>query len=142
MVDNILELGTDIDNNYMFVDGDLKLVEYNDNLVQSIINRLNSPYGSYDLFYEGYGSFLLKFLGWKRNSKNLGFMEMEIMNTLLQDPRVQDLTVELSYGGKGTVNGELTVYFDEDTDLTMSFVVTGNGVEDTTNEDDDYNEEA
>ena len=54
----VVELGTDLNSNWQFKDGDLQLVENNNNLVQSILNRLNCDYDSLDLFYYDYGSVL------------------------------------------------------------------------------------
>lgn len=129
MVDEILEIGTDINSDWNFVDGDLKIVKQNENICQTIMNRLNTNYGEFDLFYNEYGSFLMKFLGWKRNEETLKYMEMEILNTLKQDVRLENINVELSYGDNGIVNGTLTVNFDEDTDLTLSLVLSNMGVE-------------
>lgn len=130
MVDNdILEIGTDINSEWSFnSEGDLNLVSGNDNIVQTIQNRLNTDYDSL-MFYDGYGSFLSTFYGWKRNLETLQYMEKEIKNTLLNDPRFNDITVELEYGGKGTVNGHITIVYDDETDLTLSLVLDNMGAE-------------
>ena len=124
MVDNdILEIGTDINNTWSFnSEGDLDIVSGNENIVQTIQNRLNTDYDSL-VFYDGYGSFLSKFYSWKRNPETLQYMEKEIKNTLLNDPRFIDITVELEYGAKGTVNGYITIVYDDETDLTLSLVL-------------------
>lgn len=129
MADEILEIGTDINSDWEFIDGDLKLVKQNENICQSIKNRLNANYDSFELFYNEYGSFLMKFLGWKRNEETLKFMEMEIINTLNQDIRLQDVDVDLSYGDDGVVNGNLSIKYDDDIDLNLSLVLTNMGID-------------
>ena len=81
-MEEIIELGADLNRNWEFKDGDLLLVENKDNLVQSILNRLNSDYDSLDLFYYDYGSVLSNFLGWKHNDETLEFIRLEIEDTL------------------------------------------------------------
>ena len=125
---DILELGVDINNDWSFKDGDLEIVEYNDNIIQSIMKRLNTLYASRDLFYTEYGSYLLKYVGWRRNDDTLRFMEMEIINTLGQDSRLQNTSVTLSYGPKGTINGKIIITIDDDTDLSLSMVLSNTGV--------------
>ena len=129
MADEILEIGTDISSEWDFIDGDLKLVKQNENICQTIQNRLNTIYDSLSLYYGEYGSFLMKFLGWKKNDETLKFMEMEILNTLNQDPRLQNIDVNLYYGKDGIVNGKISINFDEDTDLSLSLVLNNFGVE-------------
>lgn len=124
MEDAILEIGTDIKSSWDFKEGDLCLVEQKDNIYQSIQNRLNTHYDSLALYYGEYGSFLSKFRGWKLLDETLNFMKVEIINTLNQDPRLQNIDVELEYAGDGVIKGHLHVLFDEDTDLTMSLVLS------------------
>ena len=56
------ECGVDIDSSFQFRDGDLLLSEYDENLVQAVINRLNTNLEELDLFYEDYGSIFTKIL--------------------------------------------------------------------------------
>ena len=128
-MEEILEIGTDISSQWDFVDGDLKLVKQNENICQTIQNRLNTIYDSLSLYYGEYGSFLMKFLGWKKDDETLKFMEMEILNTLSQDPRLQNIDVDLYYGKDGIVNGKIFISFDEETDLSLSLVLNNLGVE-------------
>lgn len=134
-MDEILEIGTDINSEWEFKNGDLTLAKTEENIAQSIKNRLNTRYGEFDLFYDEYGSFLTKFLGWRRNKETLKFMEMEITNTLTQDVRFQDIDVNLEYGEKGVINGYITLIYDDETDLSLSFVLNNMGIE--INGDDD-----
>lgn len=128
MTDEILEIGTDIKSGWNFKDGDLCLVKQNDNIYQSIQNRLNTNYDSLSLYYGEYGSFVSKFRGWKTLDTTLNFMKTEIINTLNQDPRLQNIDVELEYVGDGEIKGKIHVLFDDDTDLSMSLVLNNLGV--------------
>ena len=128
-MDEILEIGTDISAKWEFKDGDLVLATHEDNILQSIRNRLNNHYGSLGLYYNEYGSFLQLFLGWRKTPDTLKFLKKEIINTLQQDPRLQNLTVDLAYADKGTVNGNIQIKFDDETDLSLSMILSNFGIE-------------
>lgn len=129
MEEEILEIGSDVNKKWQFVNGDLVLVKQKENLIQSIYNRLNTNYNSLDIYYDDYGSFLNYFLGWRRNKETLHFMELEIANTLLQDPRLQNVEVELSYGENGLINGYVYLKITEETDLKLSLVLSNTNIE-------------
>jgi len=124
----IAELGTDIDSSWSFKDGDLNLVKNNKNLVQATRNRLNNVLDSLDDFYMEYGSILWRFMGWKSNDITLKFMNIAIQNCLNQDPRLSDYTLDLSYGDKNTVNIDITVYFDDESEIDMNYILSTDGV--------------
>ena len=63
-MENISELGVDINSSWNFKNGDVVLVKYEDNIEQSIINRLSCKLDALDIFYDYYGSNLDEFLGW------------------------------------------------------------------------------
>ena len=128
-MDEILEIGTDISAKWEFKDGDLVLATHEDNILQSIHNRLNNHYGSLGLYYNEYGSFLQLFLGWRKTPETLNFLKKEIINTLQQDPRLQNLTVDLAYADKGNVNCNIQIKFDEETDLSLSMILSNFGIE-------------
>jgi len=126
-MEEIIELGADLNKNWEFKDGDLLLVENKDNLVQSILNRLNSDYDSLDLFYYDYGSVLSNFLGWKHNDETLEFIRLEIEDTLEQEPRLNDFSVGVSYNEIGKILIELYIVFNDETDLSLSLVLEKDG---------------
>ena len=126
-MEEIIELGADLNKNWEFKDGDLLLVENKDNLVQSILNRLNSEYDSLDLFYYDYGSVLSNFLGWKHNDETLEFIRLEIEDTLEQEPRLNDFSVGVSYNEIGKILIELYIVFNDETDLSLSLVLEKDG---------------
>jgi len=126
-MEEIIELGTDLNTNWEFKDGDLILVENKDNLIQSILNRLNSEYDSLDLFYYDYGSVLSNFLGWKRNDETLEFVRLEIEDTLEQEPRLSDFSVEALFNEVGGILIKLFIVFDDETDFSLSLVLEKDG---------------
>jgi len=126
-MEEIIELGTDLNTNWEFKDGDLILVENKDNLIQSILNRLNSEYDSLDLFYYDYGSVLSNFLGWKRNDETLEFIRLEIEDTLEQEPRLSDFSVEALFNEVGGILIKLFIVFDDETDFSLSLVLEKDG---------------
>ena len=95
------ELGIDLNSNLSFSNGDLNLIQYEDNLIQGVMNRLNTELDELDLFYVGYGSILTRFLGWKANDETLSFIEAEIENTLENEPRLSSSDATCNYNGNG-----------------------------------------
>lgn len=126
-MENIIELGTDLDSNWEFENGDLLLVSNKKNLIQSILNRLNCAYNGLDLFYYDYGSLLSNFLGWKHNSETLEFIRLEIESTLKQEPRLTNFNVNVSYNDAGKVLIKIYIVFDEDSDFTLNLVLEKGG---------------
>ena len=119
-----MQLGTDFNSEYIFKDGDIVLVSEEDDIIQSVTNRLNTRLGSMDAFYNQYGSYLRTYIGSKRNNTLLQFIQVEISTVLKQDPRLQDATVETDYGDKGEVIVNINSVFDDESDLTLSLVIT------------------
>ena len=119
----LTDLGNDFDKSYTFKDGDLILVTEEDNVIQSIYNRLNTKLQSMDAYYVTYGSNLRGFLGEKKDNRTLGFIKIEVELALKQDPRLQEATVEVEYLDKGGVGINISDIFSEDSDLTLSLVL-------------------
>ena len=126
-MEDIVELGTDLNSNWEFKDGDLQLVENKTNIKQSILNRLNCDYDSLDLFYYEYGSVLSNFLGWKHNDETVEFIRLEIEDTLNQEPRLTDFDVEVSYDKIGKVLIDLYIVFNDESDFSLSLVLEKGG---------------
>jgi len=126
-MEDIVELGTDLNCNWEFKDGDLQLVDNRANIKQSILNRLNCDYDSLDLFYYEYGSVLSNFLGWKHDDETLEFIRLEIEDTLNQEPRLTDFDVEVSYDKIGKVLIDLYIVFNDDSDFSLSLVLEKGG---------------
>mgnify|MGYP002523870592 FL=1 len=97
-----MEVGTDINSKWTLTnDGDLKIVNDEENMVQSIGNRLSCYQPSMEVYYEQYGGFLTSYLGQRKTSETLDFMKIEIDTMLKQDPRIEEFTSTLSYSEKG-----------------------------------------
>lgn len=127
----VKEFGTDFNSNYTFINGDLEIVSDKQNIKQAIINRLNTHEGWYDLFYNSYGGFLHSFHGWKRLQSTLNFMKIEIINILSQDPRFVNIDVDLAFNDNGEINMHVNLFYDEETDLNLSFVINDSGIEES-----------
>ena len=123
------DLGCDFDSSYTFVDGDLKLISDEENLVQSIANRLNTKLDSMGAYYYNYGTILRQYLGERKTQRTLDFLILEVTRTLNQDPRLQNIDVTAEYDVKG-VKIMVNVIYDEEYDLTLNLVLTEeNGVD-------------
>ena len=125
--EDITELGADFNSSWEFIDGDLKLVNNDTNLIQSIINRLNCEYDSLDNYYYEYGTNLSSFLGFKASKETLEFIKIEVSETLQQDPRLSNFEVATEYNKKGNVVIHINLIFNEDNDLSVSLVLDEEG---------------
>lgn len=135
----VAEFGTDFDSSFSFEGGDLTLVSDKENIIQSIANRINTNNGFFDLYYNEYGGVLQNFLGWKATEKTSEFIKIELTNILKQDPRLIDFELELNYLGNGKIRIQMLLNYNEDSDLSLSMVLSENGV--TIEEEDNIGEE-
>ena len=131
------ELGIDLNSNLSFSNGDLNLIQYEDNLIQGVMNRLNTELDELDLFYVGYGSILTRFLGWNANDETLSFIEAEIENTLENEPRLTSSDATCNYNGNGQVLIDLKLYSIYGEVIDTNMVLTNTGVVEM--ETDEYN---
>lgn len=115
-------LGVDINSTCTFHDGDLKLSAYDENLVQAVVNRLNTKLDSLDLFYEGYGSVLTDFYGWRGNDETIKLMKVEINNALRNESRLYGFSADINYEGEGLMRIDLTLNPDPDTSIDVGLV--------------------
>ena len=120
--------GVDLHNNLTFVNGDLQLVEYEENIAQAIGNRLNTMHDSLDLFYDDYGSVLYRFLGWRNTENTLRFVKLEVDNALSQDPRLTDFSTSVEYVDSNKIRIYIVLHYDEDEDLELSYDLDSMGV--------------
>jgi hypothetical protein len=131
------ELGVDLNSTLTFSNGDINLTTYEDNLIQGVMNRLNTDLDELDLFYDEYGSILTRFLGWKTNDETLGFIEEEIENTLENEPRLESSDATCTYNGEGQVMIQLNLYPITGDMVDTNMVLTTTGVVEI--ETDEYN---
>ena len=131
------ELAVDLNSTLTFSNGDINLTSYEDNLIQGVMNRLNTDLDELDLFYDEYGSILTRFLGWKANDETLGFIEAEIENTLENEPRLESSDATCTYNGEGQVMIQLNLYPITGDMVDTNMVLTTTGVVEI--ETDEYN---
>lgn len=124
----VYDYGVDIHNDLCFINGDLQLVEYDENIAQAIGNRLNTMQDSLDLFYEDYGSVLLKFLGWRNTQNTLKFVKLEVDNVLGKDPRIEEFSTSVEYVASDRIRIHITLKYDEDETLELNYDLTNMGV--------------
>ena len=142
--DVLYELGVDLNSNFTFENGDIKLSKYEDNLVQAIINRLNTNLDELELFYESYGSVLRGFLGWRADETTLSYISTEITTVLNDEPRITDFDINVEYKKEGRISIDLSLSTISNVDIETNLILGVNGVElssDDENTDIEYDEE-
>ena len=83
--------GVDIDNSWIFVDGDLKLTKGKENLGQAISNRLMADDDQYNDFYIRYGGRLFDHFGDLNHPTIHEYIRIEIESILGQEPRIKEI---------------------------------------------------
>lgn len=117
------------DIKWSYENQDLVVVEDTDNMIQAILNRLNTNTDELDYLYNNYGCDLRQFLGLPTNETTLGLVKNVITDTLNQDDRIELIDLELSYKDANTLNILLSCTFNDNT-LELDLVLNEtNGVE-------------
>lgn len=117
------------DIKWSYENQDLVVVEDTDNMIQAILNRLNTNTDELDYLYDNYGCDLHQFLGLPTNETTLGLVKNVITDTLNQDDRIELIDLELSYKDANTLNILLSCTFNDNT-LELDLVLDEtNGVE-------------
>lgn len=101
------DFGTDISWNASTTE--LGTVTGEENMIQSIKNRLQTSYDELDWVYEDYGCNYRDYLGLKSDDESLEFVKNSIKDSLEADDRIGGFDLELSYVGDGVVNVLLNV---------------------------------
>lgn len=127
MVEVVYDFGVEVHSDWNFIDGDLKLVSYDDNLCQAIRNRLNTSLDELDLFYDDYGSVLSGFLGWKANDETLSFIKLEVDNCLKNDFRLVNCSSNINYKSNGVLEITLVVNY-QGTIKEFNYVLEDSGL--------------
>lgn len=120
-------LGVDISSTFDFIDGDLVLAEYKDNLVQATVNRLNTSLNSLDLLYEDYGSVMTNFFGWRGNDSTIAMMYVELKNTLSEEDRIDSYEADIYYEGEGVMHIDLMLYPSDGNGVDVNLIMNENG---------------
>lgn len=119
--------GVDIGRDWSFTDGDLILSEYDDNLGQAIGNRLNTDLNELFVFYNGYGSLLKSFLGWRCTDETLRFIRLEVESCISNDPRINFFNVDVEYEGNGRIKIMVKVFVDNLNYNTFNYIISDDG---------------
>ena len=120
-----MNVGTDINNEWVFEDGDLTLINGEKNLIQSISNRLNTVYDE-SLYYSNYGGYLQQFIGWKKTEETRQVIQNEICNILNQETRITDYSIYTEYIPDGILI-KLTLKIDDE-EINTEFILSDDGV--------------
>ena len=120
-----MNIGTDINNEWVFEDGDLTLIDGEKNLIQSISNRLNTVYDD-SLYYSNYGGYLQQFIGWKKTEETRQFIQNEICNILNQETRITDYSIYTEYITDGILI-KLNLKIDDE-EINTEFILNDDGV--------------
>ena len=120
-----MNIGTDINNEWVFEDGDLTLIDGEKNLIQSISNRLNTTYDE-SLYYSNYGGYLQQFIGRKKTEETRQFIQNEICNILNQETRITDYSIYTEYITDGILI-KLNLKIDDE-EINTEFILNNDGV--------------
>ena len=120
-----MNIGTDINNEWVFEDGDLTLINGEKNLIQSISNRLNTVYDE-SLYYSNYGGYLQQFIGWKKIEETRQFIQNEICNILNQETRITDYSIYTEYITDGILI-KLNLKINDE-EINTEFILNDDGV--------------
>ncbi len=120
-----MNVGTDINTEWVFEDGDLTLITGEKNLIQSISNRLNTVYDE-SLYYSNYGGYLQLFIGWKKTEETRQFIQNEICNILNQETRITDYSIYTEYITDGILI-KLNLKIDDE-EINTEFILSDDGV--------------
>ena len=121
----MMNIGTDINNEWVFEDGDLTLIDGEKNLIQSISNRLNTVYDE-SLYYSNYGGYLQQFIGWKKKEETRQFIQNEICNILNQETRITDYSIYTEYITDGILI-KLNLKINDE-EINTEFILNDDGV--------------
>lgn len=124
---NIYELGVDINSNWEFHDGDLKLISYEQNMGQAVINRLKCYLGAMNIFYNNYGSQITHYLGEINNKRTWEYIRIEIETRVLNDPRITNVECTINRLTQDICEAHLELLFSDGSTGEANLVITGDG---------------
>ena len=120
-----MNIGTDINKEWVFEDGDLTLITGEKNLIQSISNRLNTVYDE-SLYYSNYGGYLQQFIEKKKTEETRQFIQNEICNILNQETRITDYSIYTEYITDGILI-KLNLKINDE-EINTEFILNDDGV--------------
>lgn len=121
------QLGVDVDNSWQLFNGDLLLVEGEDNLYQAISNRITCILDDMSIFYDSYGSTMREYIGEVNFVDNHTRMENEILLRLTDEPRISNAEVTVTGVTSNEVYINIHAIIDEYHDFDGNFVLDAYG---------------
>ena len=123
----VINLGTDISNDWSFSNGDLNLISDYGNIQQAIVNRLNSDADFYNIFYVKYGGNLFEQMGELNHHTIHEYIRIEVESIVEQDPRVSNVNATITKLNSSSVNCELNVvFYDNISSDKLNLVIDAN----------------
>ncbi len=117
------------DIQWILRNGDVNIVEGQEDIIQAIVNRLNTDTDELDYLYDNYGCNLKQFLGLPANDTTLELVKNNISNALSYDTRLELVDLTLSYTDANTLNILITCTYDSENELELDLVLNSDGVE-------------
>jgi len=110
----MVDFGTDL--NWNGSETELTTVTGDENIIQSVKNRLNTNYDELNWIYNNYGCNYKQFLGSRVTNTSLEFIKNSIKQSLDEEERIQNYDLELSY-----MDGKINIVLNIDgTDLEFN----------------------
>ena len=107
------------DISFNLMKGDLVLVGDDENMIGACKRRLDcykdSPY-----IYNDYGSELETLIGLRKSDVSLSLVEQEVVNTLSQDSRINNVSADAEYTRDG-IRINVTINYDDDNELSFDY---------------------
>ena len=91
------------DLKWEYVKGDACVVSDRENMIQAVVNRLNTE-DELDFLYDNYGCDLKQFLGLPATEVTLEMVKNVIVNALSYDKRLEILNIDLSFVENAKLN--------------------------------------
>lgn len=109
----MVDFGTDL--NWNGSETELTTVTGDENILQSVKNRLNTNYEELNWIYNNYGCNYRQFLGVKVTDTALEFIKNSIKKSLDEEERIDSYDLELSY-----IDGKINIILNiEGTELNF-----------------------
>ena len=105
---NYEHLGTDVQSDWSFTDGDINLISEKSNLGQAIVNRLQADLTTF-IFYNRYGGNLFEHFGDKNNPNIPEYIKIEVEDICRQDPRIKQVETTVNKTDSETITLDLNL---------------------------------
>ena len=122
-----INLGTDIDREWSFENGDIILISDYGNINQAIMNRLNTDLDFYSSFYRKYGGNLWEHMGDLNHATIHEYIRIEVEDIVGQDPRIRNVEATVNKTNSNGVECDLLIgLYDETTTIELNLVIDSN----------------